>query len=60
MRLCDALKEKELDLRIRDRHLAEGKLRPQEVEIYLKSLVDERKNLVELSSQSTSSSSITE
>ena len=26
MRLCDALKEKEMDLRLRDRHIAEGEI----------------------------------
>lgn len=41
MRLCDALKEKELDLRLLDRHLAEGKLKQADVDKYLKSLPDE-------------------
>lgn len=41
MRLCDALEEKQLDVRIRDRLIAEGKITSEEVDKYLKSLEDD-------------------
>ena len=48
MRLCDALKEKEMDVRLRDRHVAEGSLSGKDVERYLKSLADDASNCIEL------------
>lgn len=47
MRLCDALTQKEMDVRLRDRHLAEGKIKSADVETYLNSLTDDESNLVE-------------
>ena len=48
MRLCDALEEKEMDLRLIDRRIAEGKLRPQDLEAHLKSLPDSLNNYMEM------------
>ena len=48
MRLCDALKEKEMDVRLRDRHVSEGKLRPEVLDSYLQSLEDDADNFIEL------------
>ena len=53
MRLCDALKKKEMDVRLRDRHVAEGKLNAKDVEKYLKSLPDDSKHLLEINSNQT-------
>ena len=53
MRLCDALKKKEMDVRLRDRHIAEGKLDAKGVEKYLKSLPDDSKHLLEIGSNQT-------
>ena len=50
MRLCDALKKKEMDVRLRDRHVAEGKLNAKDVEKYLKSLPDDSKHLLKIDS----------
>lgn len=41
MKLRIALEEKELDLRLRDRLVAEGKIKSQDVEKYLTNLPDE-------------------
>jgi hypothetical protein len=44
MRLSRALEEKLLDLRLRDKLVAEGKVTKEEVEKYLKSLPDDQAN----------------
>jgi len=41
MKLRIALEEKEMDVRLRDRLVAEGKLSKQEVDKYLTSLADD-------------------
>lgn len=48
MKLKNALDDKKLDLRLRDRLVAEGKLTKEEVSDYLKKLVDDQKNAAEL------------
>lgn len=45
MRLARALKDKEMDTRLRDKLVHEGKLTPKQVEEYLKSLPDDSANL---------------
>jgi len=45
MRLSKALKEKELDLRLRDKHIVEGKLSKAEVDQYLANLPDDGNKL---------------
>jgi hypothetical protein len=44
MRLSRALKEKKLDLRLRDKNVIEGNLPKEEVEKYLKELPDDAEN----------------
>lgn len=44
MRLAKALEEKLLDLRLRDKLLAEGKVTKAQVEEYLNSLSDDEEN----------------
>ena len=44
MSLSDALKEKRLDVRLRDKLLTEGNLNKEEVKKYLKKLEDEGSN----------------
>lgn len=46
MRIAQALKEKLMDVRLRDKLLAEGKVSKEEVEEYLKSVPDETNRLV--------------
>lgn len=48
MKLRLALEEKLLDVRVRDRLLAEGKITKEEVKKYLDTLSDETKNAVPL------------
>lgn len=48
MKLRLALEEKLLDVRVRDRLLAEGKITKEEVKKYLDSMEDETKNAVPL------------
>jgi polyhydroxyalkanoate synthesis regulator phasin len=48
MKLRLALEEKLLDVRVRDRLIAEGKITKEEVKKYLDSLADEAKNAVPL------------
>ncbi len=48
MKLRLALEEKLLDVRVRDRLLAEGKINKEEVKKYLDTLSDETKNAVPL------------
>jgi len=48
MKLRLALEEKLLDVRVRDRLLAEGKITKEDVKKYLDSLLDETKNAVPL------------
>lgn len=44
MRLSRALQEKLMDVRLRDKLLAEGKLTKEEVKKFLDSISDEQKN----------------
>lgn len=48
MKLRLALEEKLLDVRVRDRLVAEGKLTKEELKNYLENLSDETKNAVPL------------
>lgn len=48
MKLRLALEEKLMDVRVRDRLLAEGKITKEEVKKYLDSMSDESKNAVPL------------
>jgi hypothetical protein len=48
MKLRLALEEKLMDVRVRDRLLAEGKISKEEVKKYLDTLNDETKNAVPL------------
>jgi polyhydroxyalkanoate synthesis regulator phasin len=48
MKLRLALEEKLMDVRVRDRLLAEGKITKEELKKYLDSLSDEAKNAVSL------------
>ena len=48
MKLRLALEEKLMDVRVRDRLLAEGKITKEEVKKYLDSMADEAKNAVPL------------
>lgn len=48
MKLRLALEEKLLDVRVRDRLLAEGKITKEEVKKFLDSISDEAKNAVPL------------
>lgn len=52
MELKEALEEKVYDLRLRDRLVAEGKLKKEELEKFLKNLKDETDNYVTLGSAS--------
>lgn len=51
MRLCDALDQKQMDVRLRDNHMVEGKLTEKDVKEYLSSLKDDSENCIEVSSQ---------
>ncbi len=51
MKLRKALEEKLLDVRLRDRLLAEGKISKEEVEKVLKNLPDDSSNAVALESE---------
>ena len=44
MKLSDALIDKKMDLRLRDKHIAEGKLKSAEVADYLETLKDDADN----------------
>jgi len=48
MKLRLALEEKLMDVRVRDRLLAEGKITKEELKKYLDSLSDEAKNAISL------------
>lgn len=48
MKLRMALEDKEMDLRLRDRLVAEGKVSTAQVDTYLNSLNDEEGNYVQL------------
>jgi polyhydroxyalkanoate synthesis regulator phasin len=48
MKLRLALEEKLMDVRVRDRLLAEGKITKEDVKKYLDSMADETKNAVPL------------
>ncbi len=54
MKLRLALEEKQLDLRVRDRLLAEGKLSKEEVKKFLETLPDEAANAVPLDHEENS------
>lgn len=54
MKLRLALEEKQLDLRVRDRLLAEGKLSKEEVKKFLETLPDEAVNAVPLDHEENS------
>jgi len=54
MKLRLALEEKQLDLRVRDRLLAEGKLSKEEVKKFLETLPDETANAVPLDHEENS------
>lgn len=54
MKLRIALEEKLLDVRVRDRLLAENKITKEEVKKYLESLADEAKNAVPLDQEEAS------
>ena len=45
MLLSHALKDKIMDVRLRDKFLAEGRISPKEIEAYLKGLDDDGSNL---------------
>ncbi len=51
MKLRLALEEKLLDVRVRDRLIAEGKITKEEIKKYLDTLADEGKNAVPLDSE---------
>ena len=53
MKLRLALEEKLMDVRVRDRLLAEGKITKEEVKKYLDSLGDETKNSIPLDQDDT-------
>lgn len=44
MRLSAALKDKKMDVRLRDKSLSEGRITTQEVNEYFESLPDDSKN----------------
>lgn len=44
MRLSTALEDKKLDLRLRDKLLAEGKISQKDMEAYMNSLPDDAQN----------------
>lgn len=46
MRLSRALEEKLMDVRLRDKLVAEGKLTKEQVDKYLAGIPDESKNLI--------------
>ena len=54
MKLRLALEEKLMDVRVRDRLLAEGKITKEDVKKYLDSLSDETKNAVPLDHEENS------
>ncbi len=54
MKLRLALEEKLLDVRVRDRLIAEGKITKEEVQKYLNSLADEANNAVPLDQEEAS------
>lgn len=56
MRLSRALKDKIMDVRLRDKLLAEGKITQAQVEEFLGSLEDDTKNLSFTSAESKKSS----
>lgn len=60
MKLRIALEEKEMDVRLRDRFVAEGKRTSKDVDSYLQSLPDEEGNYEKLSSASSAESAPTE
>ena len=51
MSLSDALKEKQLDVRLRDKLLAQGRLKNEELESYSKSLSDDTDKMTIISQE---------
>jgi polyhydroxyalkanoate synthesis regulator phasin len=54
MKLRLALEEKLMDVRVRDRLVAEGKISKEELKKYMESLVDDSKNSVPLDQEEAS------
>ena len=55
MSLSDALKEKKLDVRLRDKFLGEGSLEKKEVELFLNELEDDTQNMTYVENEEASS-----
>ncbi len=60
MKLRMALEDKEMDVRLRDRLVAEGKVSASQVEEYLKSLSDEEGNYTRLGGEKETAAPATE
>jgi polyhydroxyalkanoate synthesis regulator phasin len=57
MRLSTALEDKKLDLRLRDKLLAEGKLSQKDMEDYINSLPDDAQNATHTGEETASTES---
>ncbi len=57
MKLNQALEEKKLDLRVRDRLISEGIITSSDVQTYLKNLEDDSKNFIALGSRAAAKES---
>ncbi|MBT3586689.1 MAG: hypothetical protein HN509_17395 [Halobacteriovoraceae bacterium] len=57
MKLGEALQEKLLDVRLRDKLLAEGKVTPKQIEEFLKTIPDDANNAAFTGGEKTSGSS---
>ena len=57
MSLSDALTEKKLDVRLRDKLLAEGKLKNTELDSYMGTLSDDSDKMTVITESSTSETS---
>jgi hypothetical protein len=60
MKLRIALEEKEMDVRLRDRFVAEGKTTAKDVDAYLQGLPDEEGNFEKVSEATTNTSEETQ
>jgi polyhydroxyalkanoate synthesis regulator phasin len=58
MKLRLALEEKLMDVRVRDRLVAEGKISKEELKKYIDTLADEAKNAVPLDQDDTNSGNL--
>lgn len=58
MKLRLALEEKLMDVRVRDRLVAEGKVSKEELKKYMESLPDESKNAVSLDHEDNNSGNL--